>query len=183
MNPTPTRPRETGPSPTGIGTQRRLRALATRSWSPGAIQAATGLPAGDLRRALADRRRVSPDLARAVARAYDQLWDTDPALGTAAERAEAEAYRDHAQRCGWPPPMAYDDDTIDLPDGDPAQGWKRTGRTTTPAVDLAEDARWLRQHGGYRHATSAELAMRLGVTKAALDKALARAGRDEREAG
>ena len=79
--------------------------------------------------------------------------------------------------------MAYDDDTIDLPDGDPGQGWKRTSRTTTRAVDLAEDARWLRQHGGYPHATSAELAMRLGVTKAALEKALARAGRDEREAG
>jgi hypothetical protein len=109
------------------------------------------------------------------------VWE--PALATTAERAEAEAYREHAQRCGWPPPMAYDDDTIDLPDGDPAPGRKRTGRTTIPAADLAEDARWLRQDGGYRHATPAELAMRLGVTKSALDKALARASRDEREAG
>ena len=82
--------------------------------------------------------------------------------------------------------MAYDDDTIDHPDGDPAPGWKRTNRTTIPAADLAEDAAWVSEHGGYRYATPAEIAVRLGVTKAALDKALqraARSGHDAREAG
>jgi len=171
------------PVPTGIGAQRRLRALTARGWSPDAIQAATGLAAGHIRAALADPRRIPSDLPAAVARAYDQFWNTPPPARTAADRAAAEVGRRHAQRRGWAPPMAYDDDTIDLPDGRPTPGWRRTSRTTIPAADLAEDARWLRQHGGYRHATPAELAMRLGVTRAALDKALVRAAQTEREAG
>ncbi|HBW20484.1 MAG TPA: hypothetical protein DEH11_16480 [Actinobacteria bacterium] len=175
-----------GCGPTGIGAQRRLRALMARAWSPEAIEHAAGLPAADVRRALADRRRVSPELACAVARVYDQLWDTRPPCRTHAERAAADAHREHAEWCGWPPPMAYDDDTIDHPDGDPAPGWKRTGRTTIPAADLAEDARWVREYGGYRHATPAEVAVRLGVSRAVLGKALqraARANREGREAG
>ena len=170
------------PAPTGIGAQRRLRALAARGWGPEAIQAVTGLPAGDIRRGLADPRRIPLSLPQAAARAYDQLWNTAPPTGTPAEQAAAQASRQHAQRCGWPPPMAYDDDTIDHPDGRPTPGWKRASRTTIPAADLAEDARWLRQHGGYCHATPAELAMRLGVTKAALDKALARTRHADRKA-
>jgi hypothetical protein len=173
-------------APSGIGAQRRIRALMARAWSPEAIEHAAGLPAADARRVLADHRDISPELAAAVARAYDQLWDTELPRGTAAERAAADAHQEHAERCGWPPPMAYDDDTIDQPDGDPAPGWKRTGRTTIPAADLAEDARWVREHGGYRHASLAEVAVRLGVSRAALDKALERAARgglEGREAG
>ena len=170
-------------APTGIGTQRRLRALAALGWSPEAVHAATGLAADEIRRGFADPRRIPASLPPAAARAYDQLWNAPPPTGTAAEHASAQASRQYAQRRGWAPPMAYDDDTIDHPDGGPAPGWRRTSRTTIPAVDLAEDAHWLRQHGGYRHATSAELAMRLGVSKAALDKALARAAQNEREAG
>ncbi|MGO9295090.1 MAG: hypothetical protein ACLP52_14650 [Streptosporangiaceae bacterium] len=178
-----TTPATRRPAPSGIGAQRRIRALMARAWSSDAIEHATGLPVGEVRRALADRRRVSPQLAAAVARVYDQLWDTEPPRATPAERAAADAHREHAKRCGWPPPMAYDDDTIDLPDGHPAPGWKRTSRITIPAADLAEDARWLRELGGFRHASPAELAMRLGVTKAALDKALARTRQGDREAG
>ena len=47
-------------APTGIGAQRRIRALIARAWSPEAIERAAGLPAADARRALADRRRVEP---------------------------------------------------------------------------------------------------------------------------
>ncbi len=53
-------------------------------------------------------------------------------------------------------------------------------------TDIAEDARWVREHGGYRLATLAEVAVRLGVSRAALDKALERAARgglEGREAG
>jgi len=171
------------PVPSGIGAQRRLRALIARAWSPKTIEQATSLPAAATRRMLTDRRRVSTELAAAVARAYDQLWNTEPPRASAADKAAADTHQEHAERCGWPPPMAYDDDTIDLPSGDPGPGWKRTSRTAIPAADLAEDVRWLREQGGYRHATPAELAMRLGVSKAALDKALQRAGRNERAAG
>jgi len=133
------------PAPSGIGAQRRVRALIARGWSPKAVEHATGLSAASIRCVLADPQSTSSEVAVAVARTYDQLWDTEPPRRAAAERAAAEAHREHAERRGWPPPMAYDDDTVDLPEGDPSPGWRRTSRTTIPATDLAEDACWVRQ--------------------------------------
>ncbi len=120
-----------------------------------------------------------------MARIYDQLWDAEPPRRTVAERTAADRQRELAGRYGWPPPMAYDDDTIDQPDGDPPPGWKRVSRTTLRSVDLAEDARWVREHGGYRQAAATELAVRLGVSRGALAKALKQQTRDseQREAG
>ncbi len=119
-------------APTGLGAQRRIRALMARAWSPQAIENATGIPAAGIRQVLADWRNVSLDLAAAVVRAYDQLWDADPPRATHAQRDAADAHREQAERHGWPPPMAWDDDTIDHPDGHPAPGWKPAIRTTTP---------------------------------------------------
>ena len=173
--------------PTPAGTQRRLQALIARAWSPAAIERAGEVPAAAIRRALADRESISPDLASAVSGAYDRLWDKQPPQRTPAERAAAQAHREHAQRCGWAPPLAWDDDEIDLDDAQPAEGWRRTGRHTILAADLVEDAEWVREHGGYRMAGNTEVAMRLGVHRNRLDKAYerqrAREGMAEREAG
>jgi hypothetical protein len=175
-------------APTAAGTTRRLRALAARSWTPQAIEQAAGIPARDVQRLLSGYRQVPPDLAAAVAGAYDRLWDRRPPQAGSAGREDAAAMAAGARRSGWAPPMAWDDDQIDLPDGQPARGWKPGAGSKRKAADLAEDATWVRQQGGYRHATEAEVAMRLGVTKAQLEKALSRArgyaGREaEAEAG
>ena len=167
--------------PSAIGARRRLRALAARSWSPQAIERATGLPAlvteaviGPSRRGVS---RVNPALAHTVAAVYDQLWDLDPPIETAAEREAAEMTRARAVSRGWAPPLAWDDDQIDLDDGQPAQKWKPPKRTTRRAIDLVEDAEFVRQHDGYGDASIGLIAMRLGVSPACLEQAHVRARR------
>jgi hypothetical protein len=163
----------TGPS--FAGTRRRLRALAARSWSPQAMERATGIPELVLRRGL-DGYEITPELAQAVASAYDRLWDREPPITSRDEREAARESRSCAVARGWAPPMAWDDDQIDLPDGRPAKGWK-PHRTTRRAVDLVEDAEFVRQHDGYRDASIPQVAIRLGVPRNRLEQAYSRARR------
>jgi DNA-binding transcriptional regulator YdaS (Cro superfamily) len=44
-------------------------------------------------------------------------------------------------------------------------------------VDIVEDAQFVRDHGGYRHADNTQIAMRLGVSRDQLDQAYSRARR------
>ena len=71
--------------------------------------------------------------------------------------------------------MAWDDDQIDLPNGQPASGWKPSERTNWRITDLLEDAGFVREHGGYRRATTEQVADRLGITRELLAHAYARA--------
>jgi hypothetical protein len=112
------------PAPSPPGTQRRLQALMARAWSPRTVESATGIPAGDISRILANERNVTPELAVAVARAYDQLWDREPPRSTREDRHTASAALARAHRRGWAPPMAWDDDQLDQPDGKPTDNWK-----------------------------------------------------------
>ena len=160
--------------PSATGTQRRIQALMARAWSPGAIERAAGIPAASIRRALADKQRITPALAAAVSRAYDRLWDQQPPRGTSRQRSAAEAHLEHAQRCGWAPPMAWDDDEIDREDARPAEGWRRNGRHTIRSADLIEAAEFVRETGGYRQAPDEAVASRLGVTREVLAQAYSR---------
>lgn len=171
------------PEPTGWGTQRRLMALASRGWSPDAIQAATGIPAADLAAAMHDRRETWLSLNRRVAVAYNLLWNRQPPRATPRDQAQADTAQAQAQRRGWAPPMAWDDDIIDQPHGEPATGWKPSNRTSHRTADLMEDAAFVREHCGYRQATMGQLAERLGVTRDVLAKAYERAAGREAEAG
>jgi len=170
-----------GPSenlgPSAVGTRRRLRALAARSWSPQAIEKETGIPAQLIRRDLDGYDDLAPNLAGAVAAAYDRLWDRVPPTATRADREAAAAIADRAARSGWAPPLAWDDDQIDLPGARPEQGWRPRPRTSRRAADLVEDAEFVREHGGYRDASTAQVAMRLGVRRDRLDQAYSRARR------
>ncbi len=94
-------------------------------------------------------RAPGPELAQRVAAAYDALWDRPPPQRTPREREEAAAAETHARRRGWAPPLAWDDEEIDLQDARPAEGWKRSGRTSVRSADLAEDVAWLREQDGY----------------------------------
>jgi hypothetical protein len=165
------------PQPTPQGTRRRLQALMNRGWSPQAIQAATGIPAARITAAVTGRRQ--PALAlddHQVAAAYDRLWQRPPPQATPRERKQAAAARDTAERHKWPPPMAWDDDLIDQPDARPAPGWARTG-TSHRSADLAADLAWIREQGGYRHASIDAAAARLGVKPNTLGQACLRAAR------
>lgn len=73
-----------------------------------------------------------------------------------------ELARSRAASRGWAPPQAWDDAQIDEPDGRPSRDWKPRKRTTRRAVDIVEDAQFVRDYGGYREANFTQIAMRLG---------------------
>lgn len=87
------------------GVHRRLRALARIGWSFGAIAARAGVDRSAVQHwLLAARSHV--DTVAVVTRIYNELADT---TGPSAQA------RRHAERHGWPPPIAWDDDTIHDP--------------------------------------------------------------------
>lgn len=151
------------------GTVRRLRALATLGYSIPDIVAVTGRS----KRALADLRMhgdtfgfVHSTTARAVTRAYDQLWMTPkPAHGlNAQQRGHITQTVKLAARMGWVPPLAWDDATIDDPDAVPCgAGYKPGARI--------DEIRELETLG----LTRAGIAARLGVTQNAIDRTIDRA--------
>jgi hypothetical protein len=161
-------------APTPAGTQRRLQALMARSWSLHAIARAGGLRAPQLGRALEKPRTITPKLAVEVSAAYDMLWDREPPRTTQEERDLADAAADAAHLRGWAPPLAWDDDQIDKPKAQPALSWRRSVRRNIPGTDLLEDAEFVRTAGGYGEADVGLVAMRLGVSRARLEKALSR---------
>lgn len=174
LGPVPDLPERPPPSPTG--TRRRLQALAARSWSPQALARETGISARLISRELDGYDDLDPRTAGAVAEAYDRLWDRPAPAATAADRSAAAETFGRAARSGWAPPMAWDDDVIDLPGGQPAQGWRRSQSNRWRAVDLVEDADFVQQFGP-RDATVDEVAYRLGVKRNRLDQAYTRARR------
>lgn len=108
---------------------------------------------------------------RAVATAYEQLWDVPAPRRDQREKISAARAQGRAQREGWAPPLAWDDAALD----DPA---------ATPHTD-AGPAR--RQHGGgvVNHdsltdcaiewgLTITQAAHRLGVSKSTIDHGLRR---------
>jgi transcriptional regulator with XRE-family HTH domain len=164
--------------PTALGVSRRLRALTARSWSPQAIADETGIPAPLISSLLGGiRRDLSLGQIRAIANAYDQIWDRDPPACTREQREACGLARSHAASRGWAPPQAWDDAQIDEPNGRPFPDWKPRNRTTRRAVDIVEDAQFVRDRGGYRDADINQIAMRLGVTRDQLDQAYCRVRR------
>lgn len=151
------------------GTVRRLQALSAVGWSRSRLARRLGMSPRNMSR-LIRGSRVRFETARAVRGLYDELWATAPPAGTRGDSISAARARNVAERSGWPPPMAWDDDLIDDPAARPGPGWKRGGRTTRRTTDLAEDARELTGQGY----TPKLAAARLGVTDDALQQALRR---------
>jgi hypothetical protein len=147
-----------------------------RAWPITEIAGRAGVPGTRLEQLLR-YLKAAPDDARRIAEAYELLWDQVPPLDTPARRRAAGQALQRACRSCWPPPMAWDDDKLDDPDGCPAAGWRRRRSPRYRPADLAEDARFVREHGGYRNASAREVALRLGVSRNQLEKALSRAGR------
>lgn len=100
------------------GTRRRLQALGAVGWSCMKIAPYLGIDASGVVRART-AVRVHARRAREVAAVYDRLWDRPPPMGTVAERAAATRARRFAAERGWPPPLAWDDDSIDDPAAEP----------------------------------------------------------------
>jgi hypothetical protein len=151
------------------GTHRRVQALTAAGWSQARIAARLGMSPGNFA-TMMRREQVTADTATAAWAVYDELWNQQPPETGHREKIAAARARNYARANGWAPALAWDDDVIDLPDGKPVEGWQRSSRTTRPAAELAEDAAELAGQGY----TPEHSAGRLGVSRAALDKALSR---------
>lgn len=117
------------------GTRRRLQALGAVGWSCQKIAPYLGIDASGVVRART-AVRVHARRAREVAAVYDRLWDQVPPMETVAERAAATRARRFAAERGWPPPLAWDDGSIDDPAAEPVgAGYEpqRYGRLPEPS--------------------------------------------------
>lgn len=93
-----------------IGVQRRVQALMALGWPKQELEAA-GIPSAQL--VTRPRSRVSVEGWRQVKGVYDELSMT---------RGPSELTRSRAIARGHPPPLAWDDDTLDDPRATPHQG-------------------------------------------------------------
>lgn len=99
------------------GTRRRVQALIVLGWSQAKLATRLGMKPtnfGDL----LTSQQVTAATARAVAALYDQLWHVAPPEDTHRDRIAASRARRYAADRGWLPPMAWDDELLDLPDAE-----------------------------------------------------------------
>jgi transcriptional regulator with XRE-family HTH domain len=141
-----------------IGSARRLQALQERCWSLSSL--ASRLP----RKRLAliaisggRRRMVDRSTAEAIKAVYGELWDQLPLEETRGQKIAATMARNRARAAGWPPPAAWDDESIDDPEGMPHGAASSSDRSGDGHID---DYSWLRSE----RFSIGEAAERLGVT-------------------
>lgn len=122
------------------GTLRRLHALHARGWSRRALAVRLGVEHNTLTH-IERAGTSSGRLARAVRDLYQELWDAEPPSVTAHDRAARTRTLRWAQRHGWPPPAAFDDEEIDDPrENIDEKARRRAGLTSTkhrPAAPVA----------------------------------------------
>lgn len=116
------------------GTRRRLQALVAVGWP---LKWLTERASFDQHTfgAIASGRRshVTPGTYRAVVGLYDALWNQPPPATTVQQRRSTGAARSLARRRGWLPPLAWDDDLIDLTDEEFAQALRAQAEQMTDA--------------------------------------------------
>jgi transcriptional regulator with XRE-family HTH domain len=156
------------------GTRRRLQALVACGWSQARLAARLGMTLQNFISMLT-QERVKQSTRGAVCALYDELWNTAPEEKTRWDRTAATRARNMAAARGWVPPLAWDEDVIDDPSGEPASDWKR-GKFRR-AADLVADCAEL-EGRGYSREHAAE---RLGVTRDALDAAIYRVRKQEQQ--
>lgn len=100
-----------------IGLTRRLRAMAVAGWSCTEIIAEAGMHRRDhrvYRIRAGEYPNVLTDTHRTLVAACDRLWRRTPPNAALAARTRAAA-----ERAGWVPMLAWDDDSIDDPAAEP----------------------------------------------------------------
>ena len=158
----PTDPRIANKQPVdGIGTNRRLQALAVLGWPIREIMLRLGTTASISNTSrLYSAEQVTAITARSVAALYEELSMTPGPSPHATTRAASH---------GWLGPLEWDDDTIDNPSIGPVE----VAHATT-ADDRLDDFEWLISCG----VAPVEAAQRCGWTWDGVTKAYSRAGRE-----
>jgi hypothetical protein len=132
-----------------VGTIRRVRALCCLGWPVAVQERMAGVAASSFNR-MFHRPSVTEATAQAVRELYDRL-----SMTPAPEGRHATAVRRLAERNGWAPPLAWDDETIDDPACLPAFGRGDNGFLRAWLANF----RTIAAHGQSRE----EIAKRLGV--------------------
>lgn len=96
------------------GTQRRAQALSVAGWSIPEQARRLGKQPNNYALALT-QSLVTAATARAVRALCEELWNVAPPQETTAQRISASKARATAQRNGWLPLAAWDEELIDLP--------------------------------------------------------------------
>jgi hypothetical protein len=94
------------PAQPAVGTHRRIQALARLGWSTAELSRRLGRHRSYALKVL-QNSTLEPATVRVFAELYDELSMTWCTAATAGRTAA------DARRRGWPPPLAWDDDTID----------------------------------------------------------------------
>ena len=131
------------------GARRRLQALVALGYSQAVLAERLGQLRANFTGTMT-RERLTAGTVRVVRALYDELWDKQPDESTHRTRISASRARNYAQARGWPVPLAWDEPEIDDQAAGPAEGWRRSERTTIPAEELVEDAEFVRQAGDHR---------------------------------
>lgn len=130
---------------TAVGTRRRLQALVAIGYTQHDLCRISGLSPSSVSHLIRGNvRRTSPAKAELVAKLYDRLSMTPGGNRDAAARAK---------HLGWPPPLAWDDDSIDDPAAEPDFGERRSLRWDERYLELRDDL----------GLTDEQIASRLGV--------------------
>lgn len=119
------------------GARRRVEALACLGWSMRSLSRMLGWHADRLQVLLSSYDGVSPANHARICALYDRLWDKPAPQRTKGERISARRAIAIAQRLGYKPPLAWDDDTIDDPAARPALA-NSHGRTFVDRVAVEE---------------------------------------------
>lgn len=97
-----------------VGVARRLQALAAVGWSAVDLAELLDTDKQNVAKWREGRARwVLPSTLERVSTVYDAVWDKQP------PGRYAVKIRNTARRRGWHPPLAWDDESLDDPDGKP----------------------------------------------------------------
>lgn len=140
------------------GTTRRLQALVAIGWDTEHLAQQLGWPER-LLTAVLDGSQPPAHSHHPVTNLYDRLSMTP---------GSSDQARQHAHTHGWAPPLAWDDEHLDQPDGAPADGWQRH---TPKQPFTARYAEW--RQLGY---TDLEITRRFNIRADTLATMLYRAG-------
>lgn len=99
-----------------IGMQRRMQALIANGWSLAAMGQRLGV-SRQVMRTVFERTRTNRATHEVIAALYDDMWDMKPPATTPREKQTIARNKAWAKREGWLPPLAWDDDAIDIPEG------------------------------------------------------------------
>lgn len=143
-----------------IGTRRRIQALCAIGYSNAYIAQRLGMTETNVSRIHRRSGHVSAEIARRVDLLFRELQLT-PGSNVRA--------RNRARKNGWPPPLAWDEETIDDPAATPAS---YNANSSAPFIEKYRDAREIGR-------TDQEIAQQLGIQPKSLARYLSRYAYEE----